>query len=235
MWLSPLQSDSCLPSSRPIPGRECAGKQVSTQQPWRPSAECRDYSALTVCQEYGSAPTDRVRTLDKPKRGAMIPGAETTTNNKKGDGTLGWLRERNRERVIAVLRTLGRTSQADIARSTGLSRTTVSTLVAELRDAGLVFEVDAKVPDGRGGRPGVQLVLQDSSRAVVGIDVGHSHVQVAVADLAHDVLAERMCDLEVRDHAFDALDRSARMVEEVLVEAGGLRSHVLSPALAIPC
>ncbi|HWO91558.1 MAG TPA: ROK family transcriptional regulator [Methylomirabilota bacterium] len=144
------------------------------------------------------------------------------------------MRERNRERVIAVLRTLGRTSQADIARSTGLSRTTVSTLVAELRDAGLVFEVDAKVPDGRGGRPGVQLVLQDSSRAVVGIDVGHSHVQVAVADLAHDVLAERICDLEVRDHAFDALDRSARMVEEVLVEAGVLRSHVICAGIGIP-
>jgi biotin operon repressor len=39
-----------------------------------------------------------------------------------------------------VLRTLGRTSQADIARSTGLSRTTVSTLVAELKGSGLVFE-----------------------------------------------------------------------------------------------
>ncbi len=133
-----------------------------------------------------------------------------------------------------MLRTLGRTSQAEIARSTGLSRTTVSTLVAGLREAGLVFEVDAKAPDGRGGRPGVQLMLEDSSVAVVGIDVGHSHVQVAVADLAHDVLAERICDLEVRDHAFDALDRSARLVEEVLVEAGVLRSHVICAGIGIP-
>ncbi len=156
------------------------------------------------------------------------------TNNKKGDGTLGWLRERNRERVIAVLRTLGRTSQADIARATGLSRTTVSTLVAGLRGAGLVFEVDAKAPDGRGGRPGVQLVLEDSSMAVVGIDVGHSHVQVAVADLAHDVLAERICNLDVREHAIDALDAAARMVEEVLVEAGVQRTHVISAGIGIP-
>ena len=78
-----------------------------------------------------------------------------------GDGTLGWLRERNRERVIGVLRTQGRTSQADIARATGLSRTTVSSLVAELKDSSLVFEVDFKEPNIRGGRPGVQLVLQD--------------------------------------------------------------------------
>ena len=165
----------------------------------------------------------------------MIPtrvaGRSTT---KKGDGTLAWLRERNRERVIAVLRTLGRTSQADIARTTGLSRTTVSTLVAELRDSGLVFEVDAKVPDTRGGRPGVQLVLQDTSRAVVGIDFGHSHVQVAVADLANNVLAERMCELDVDHRAVDALDASARMVGEVLVQAGIERAGVICAGIGIP-
>jgi predicted NBD/HSP70 family sugar kinase len=159
-----------------------------------------------------------------------VEGRRTT---KKGDGTLAWLRERNRERVIAVLRT-GRTSQADIARTTGLSRTTVSTLVAELKGSGLVFEVDGKATDSRGGRPGVQLVLQDSSRAVVGIDFGHSHVQVAVADLADNVLAERMCELDVNHRAMDALDTSARMVDEVLGEAGVERSSVTCAGIGIP-
>ncbi len=156
------------------------------------------------------------------------------TTTKKGDGTLAWLRERNRERVIGVLRTLGRTSQADIARTTGLSRTTVSTLVAELRDSGLVFEVDAKAPDTRGGRPGVQLVLRDSANAVLGIDFGHSHVQVAVADHAHNVLAERMSKLDVNHRATDALDASARMVDEVLIEAGVRRADVIRAGIGIP-
>ena len=156
------------------------------------------------------------------------------TTRKKGDGTLAWLRERNRERVLEVLRTLGRTSQADIARTTGLSRTTISTLVAELKDSGLVFEVDSKIPDARGGRPGVQLVLQRSSRAVVGIDFGHSHVQVAVADLAHNVLAERSRDLDVDNRAAEALDASATMVEEVLHVAGVDRSDVIRAGIGIP-
>jgi len=143
-------------------------------------------------------------------------GVARRTTTRRGDGTLAWLRERNRERVVGVLRTLGRTSQADIARSTGLSRTTVSTLVAELKVSGLVFEVDAKAPGQRGGRPGVQLVLQDSTRAVVGIDFGHSHVQVAVADLAHNVLAERRRELDVDHEAASALDASARMIDEAL-------------------
>jgi len=161
-------------------------------------------------------------------------GVARRTTTRRGDGTLAWLRERNRERVVGVLRTLGRTSQADIARSTGLSRTTVSTLVAELKGSGLVFEVDGKTSGQRGGRPGVQLVLQDSTRAVVGIDFGHSHVQVAVADLAHNVLAERRTELDVDHRAADALDASARMIEQVLGEAGVQRAAVICAGIGIP-
>jgi predicted NBD/HSP70 family sugar kinase len=159
---------------------------------------------------------------------------ERRAANRKGDGTLAWLRGRNRDRVIEVLRALGRTSQADIARTTGLSRTTVSTLVAELKDAGQVFEVDGRAPGARGGRPGVQLVLHDAPGAVVGIDFGHSHVQVAVADLAHNVLAERTQDMDVNHRAEEALDASARMVDEVLVEAGIDRSLVTCAGIGIP-
>jgi predicted NBD/HSP70 family sugar kinase len=158
----------------------------------------------------------------------------TTTKTGNGDGTLGWLRERNRERVIEVLRTQGRTSQADIARATGLSRTTVSSLVAELKHSSLVFEVDVRGPNIRGGRPGVQLVLQNSASAVLGIDFGHSHVLVAVADLAHNVLAERRCDLDVDHRAEEALDASARMAVEVLEEAGVERKNVIGAGIGIP-
>lgn len=159
------------------------------------------------------------------------------TMGSKGDGTLGWLRERNRQRVLGALREQGRTSQADIARSTGLSRTTVSKVVAELKGTGLV-DVLAERPSDlratRGGRPSVHLALRDSSSAVVGIDFGHSHVQVAVGDMAHNVLAERLCDLDVNHRASEALDTSARMVGDVLAEAGVRRDHVIGVGIGIP-
>jgi predicted NBD/HSP70 family sugar kinase len=153
---------------------------------------------------------------------------------KNGEGTLGWLRGRNRERVLGALRERGRISQADIARITGLSRTTVHTLVSELKDAGLLREVEAGVPDFRGGRPSVLLMLRDSSLAVVGIDFGHSHVGVAVADIGHNVLAERRCDLDVSHDARAALDAAARMVEEVLGEARVARKSVIGAGIGIP-
>ena len=154
--------------------------------------------------------------------------------SKKGDGTLAWLRDRNRQRVVGVLRERGRLSQAEIARVTGLSRTTVHSLVAELKGWAMVQEVDTVQPDARGGRPAIQLVLRDASQAVLGIDFGHSHVQVAIADMARNVRAERRCDLDVNHHAVEALDTSARLAAETLAESGFDRSSLVGAGIGIP-
>ena len=155
-------------------------------------------------------------------------------SKRGGDGTLTWLRDRNRERVVGVLRERGRVSQADIARVTGLSRTTVHTLVSELKDSGVLHEAEAGVPDFRGGRPAVLLMLRQSAQAVVGIDFGHSHVGVAVADIGHNVLAERRCDRDVSHDARAALDTAARLVDEVLAEAEVERKSVIAAGIGIP-
>ena len=153
---------------------------------------------------------------------------------KNSDGTLAWLRDRNRHRVMEILRMQSQVSQADLARATGLSRTTVSSLIAELKDAGLVLDAEPTPRQARGGRPGVQLVLQDPSLVVAGIDFGHSHVGVAISDLAHHLLAERRYELDVNRQAVQALDAAARMFAEVLSRAGMDRRSVLRAGIGIP-
>src|SRR5262249_21556609 len=118
-----------------------------------------------------------------------------TVVSRSGDGTLAWLRERNRSRVMHVLRERARVSQADIARATGLSRTTVHWVIAELRAEGLIAELETAGEGRSSGRPGVHLVLREAGRVAIGIDFGHSHVAVAVADLARNILSERRCEL----------------------------------------
>lgn len=153
---------------------------------------------------------------------------------KDGVGTLAWLRHRNRERVTEVLRRRGQLSQAEIARATGLSRTTVSTLVAELKEAGLVVGVSLGATHERGGRPGVRLVLSEPIQYVGGIDFGHSHVIVAVADVAHNVLAEKHRTLDVNHRAADALDAATSMFDEVLSELRLERRQVVAAGIGIP-
>ena len=57
-----------------------------------------------------------------------------------GSGSLESLRERNRRELLDTLRRHGSASRADLARLTGLSRTTVSTLVADLQASGMIVE-----------------------------------------------------------------------------------------------
>lgn len=138
--------------------------------------------------------------------------------------------------MIGLLRARGVISQAEIARETGLSRTTVSGVVAELREAGLVVEAaDGGVrTESRGGRPPVPISLSPSLGAVVGVDFGHSHVRVAVADVGHRVLAERERSLHVDPDAAVSLDLAAELVAEVLAEARVPRSAVLDVGMGVP-
>src|SRR5207302_7235415 len=145
------------------------------------------------------------------------------------------VRDRSRTTVIAKLREHGVISQAQIARETGLSRTTVSGVVSELRDRGLLVDVDPRDDHprsgSRGGRPPVFISLTHEAGAVIGIDFGHSHVRVMAADLGHTVLAERQRQLRVDGDAVGALDSAAELVEEVIREAGLKRSMVLGAAM----
>lgn len=153
-------------------------------------------------------------------------------------GSLRSLRELNRLRVIDTLRHHGTASRADIARETGLSRATVSSLVSDLVEAGLVAE---QVADSAGagsaaqaGRPPVLLGLEPSAGAAVGVDFGHSHVRVAVADLSSRVLAERNTELDVDRSATDALDAAADLVDDVLDAAGIARERVIGCGMGLP-
>jgi predicted NBD/HSP70 family sugar kinase len=152
-------------------------------------------------------------------------------------GSLEALRELNRLRVIDALRQRGTASRSDIARHTGLSRTTVTTLVSDLQTRGLVVEQ----PFGEGpgseaqgrGRPPTLLRLDPSVGAVVGIHFDHRHLRVAVADLSSTVLAERWQRLDVDHAATSALDGAADLVEVVLEEAGIERSRVVGAGVAL--
>src|ERR671911_87294 len=146
---------------------------------------------------------------------------------ERSEGSLASLRRLNRRRVINALRQHAMVSRAEIARSTGLSRSTVSSLVSELQADGLVVErAEPGAAHGeQGGRPPILLSFDASAGAALGIDFGHSHVRVAVADLSSTILAERAVPLDTDHAAYEGLDVALELIGEALAEAGIERSH----------
>jgi glucokinase-like ROK family protein len=151
-------------------------------------------------------------------------------------GSLESLRRLNRLRVIRALRDEGQISRADIARRTGLSRSTVSSLVADLQADGLVVErpEPGSAYGAQGGRPPILLSFDASAGAAVGIDFGHSHLRVAVSDLASTILAERTRPLDTDHDAQEGLDAAADLVSETLADAGVPRSAVIGAGMGLP-
>ena len=151
-----------------------------------------------------------------------------------GSGSLSSLRELNRLKVVDFLRITGTASRADIARRTGLSRSTVSTLVAELQRRGIVTDHDGEAPGkGRPGRPATLLALDPSAGAAVGVDFDHDRVGVAVSDLSRAVLAEAWAPFDVDHDACGALDLAAEKIDCILAEADLERDRVLGAGMAL--
>jgi glucokinase-like ROK family protein len=151
-------------------------------------------------------------------------------------GSLESLRRLNRLRVIHALRDEGTISRAEIARRTGLSRSTVSSLVADLQADGLVVErpEPGSAHGQQGGRPPILLSFDASAGAAIGIDFGHSHLRVAVSDLAGTILSERREPLDTDHDAQQGLELAAEMVSDALADAGVPRSAVIGAGMGLP-
>jgi predicted NBD/HSP70 family sugar kinase len=163
-------------------------------------------------------------------------GQDADPMRERSEGSLGSLRRLNRRRVINALRQNGMISRAEIARRTSLSRSTVSSLVAELQADGLVVEREepGAAHGEQGGRPPILLSFDASAGAALGIDFGHSHVRVAVADLSSTILAERAEPLDTDHAAHEGLDVAIELIDEALAEAGVERSRVIGAGLGLP-
>ncbi|MGF6824195.1 putative NBD/HSP70 family sugar kinase [Microbacterium sp. ZKA21] len=123
-------------------------------------------------------------------------------------------------------------TRAELAKSSGLARSTVAARVDELMRTGLITPVaDAA---STGGRPPSQFALNPTARVVIAADIGASHTTVAVTDLAGTVLAERTGRLAVSLGPEPVLSWLAETATELIAEAGLSHDRVAAVGVGVP-
>jgi glucokinase-like ROK family protein len=145
-------------------------------------------------------------------------------------GSQSSLHRANLERVVRAVRMAGSLTQAEIARTTGLSAATVSNIVRELKESGTV----QVTPTSAGGRRARAVSLSGDAGAVVGVDFGHSHLRVAVGNLAHQVLAEEAEPIDVDASAEEGFDRAEQLVQRLIATSGINREKLIGVGLGVP-
>lgn len=128
----------------------------------------------------------------------------------------------------------GARSRAQIAAETGLTRGTVSSLVAELIELELLRETGETAEPRGVGRPGVALELSDVLVGV-GLEVNVDYVAVSLEDLTGAVRYEKRSYRDNRGSApGPVLDRLARAARSALEAAASEGLQPIGISLAVP-
>jgi glucokinase-like ROK family protein len=143
-----------------------------------------------------------------------------------------FVREANKALVRNLLRKVGLLARAEIARRTQLSRSTVSSIVSELIEAGYVREVGAG--QSSGGRRPMLLEFNYNARAIVGADIGSNHMLVVLTNLEGRVLRREEERLDTGTSLPATLEALARLVERLLRQSGIGIEQVLGVGLGVP-
>lgn len=97
----------------------------------------------------------------------------------------------NVERVLGAIRAEGTAARIDLARLTGISPATVTSVTAELMQAGLIEEVPVGLPtETRRGRPRVLLRIRGAAHRVIGAKLSDRKLTATILNFAGDKLAE---------------------------------------------
>ena len=134
--------------------------------------------------------------------------------------------------LFQLLRDGAPRTRAELAKATGLARSTVAARVEELIRMGLIVPVaDAA---STGGRPPSQFALNPAARVVVAVDIGASHTTVAITDLVGSILAERTGRLAVSLGPDSVLSWLVEAVNEMIDEAGLTHDLVVAMGVGVP-
>ena len=143
------------------------------------------------------------------------------------------LRRGNRTVVLQRLYFDGPMSRFELAQATGLSGGSISNVVAELVEDGLVEEAGTVESDG--GRPRILLRVAPASGHMIGVDVGETRVRVELFDLTLTELGRTERPLEHQGYDVEVIVGHIRDgIAEVLADTDFTPEQLLGVGIGVP-
>ena len=154
----------------------------------------------------------------QPRGGLRVDRKATRTDSKN----------QNRRFVLQCIYGRQSTSRAAVARTTGLTRATVSEIVSDLLDEGLVLEVGTA--PSRGGKPPTLLAIAEDSHHLITVRLGASRWTGSLLTLRRRIIRSTSVNSAGRRGA-PAIDALRDFVGELI---DSTTEHVLGIGIASP-
>ncbi|RME77248.1 MAG: ROK family transcriptional regulator [Chloroflexi bacterium] len=134
--------------------------------------------------------------------------------------------------VVAAIREAGTLSRTDLARQLGYSRSNITSTVQGLLERHIITEVGPG--ESQGGRRPVMLSLNGKLGYVVGIDLGATSLDMALADFNGHLLERSSEPADVRDAPEKVLGRMTEIALEFLQRRRIQPEQVLGIGVGVP-
>ncbi|QEO08725.1 ROK family transcriptional regulator [Protaetiibacter larvae] len=123
-------------------------------------------------------------------------------------------------------------TRTELSAMTGLARSTVALRIDALMRLGLVAPVGDAVSTG--GRPSSQFAIATSGRVVLGVDVGASHLRVAISDLTGGILVQSTERMHVTEGPEAVLSWVIAETHTLLAGLGRTAGDLLAIGIGLP-
>jgi glucokinase-like ROK family protein len=142
------------------------------------------------------------------------------------------VRQINTVTVMDTLRLFAPLSRADLSSRTGLNRSTISSIVADLIGRNFVRETTLQDPSI--GRPGMSLEFNPMGGCAIGLEIGVDFLSVLLVNFTAEVLwRERIEQIRVLPQA-ELVEKAAQMVEACLEHAAQVGLRPLGIGVGVP-
>jgi predicted NBD/HSP70 family sugar kinase len=123
-------------------------------------------------------------------------------------------------------------SRADLARITGMSRPSISAIVAEHLDLGLISEIGHG--ESSGGRRPVLLRFEDDAHLIAGLDFGASHISLMLSNLRGQEVEWLSVPAQTRDFPEQSIQVAMDLLKEGINLARRRGRKVIGLGIGVP-
>jgi predicted NBD/HSP70 family sugar kinase len=134
--------------------------------------------------------------------------------------------------LLKLIRDGDGATRADLAKQTGLARSTITQRLDQLQELGLLKEVGAD--QSTGGRPPMKLAFNEDAAVVLAADLGATHSRLAITNLGGTVLAEDRGDVDIASGPEPVLAWVEQRLALLLDKAGYDRDSVAGIGIGVP-
>jgi predicted NBD/HSP70 family sugar kinase len=122
-------------------------------------------------------------------------------------------------------------SRSQLAKRTNLSNTTITNIVAELIEQGIVSEKTAANEGQKGlrpvGRPRTSICVEPNARSGIGVHIGVGKFRVAITNLRAEIIYSELHSFDVNIPPTEVLDQIIVAIESAIIESDFDRQKIL--------